>query len=339
MRKNNIIYCCILSTSLCHDAFSLGVGVDTVQAKPSVTTDNSFEIASAKNELIEKQKEITKLKSLLHSINNAIVAKVQKDNNVRPAPYDFLALKKDDDLSKLDEEELTEKLYALETALNKAQTNEREAKDTLKNAEQNNKNEGKVAVDPQIAAGESEPSASINLRYTYGFKYSMFLTSAVDIGPTRNDTADKLAAGFAINGGNVDFSLKYGYTKEFDGIDGTIRVTPTLGYTYSGVSASELDLQAGGATDIDTEVQSATLGLTTAFGSQYFLGIDHSYHDVSEKQASEFAALLDQKRTTVVRAIFAMDKSAKRLLVLERAHPIGNESAQLRLSFITSLAF
>ncbi|HCS66368.1 MAG TPA: hypothetical protein DIW64_21130 [Cellvibrio sp.] len=241
-------------------------------------------------------------------------------------------------MEKLDLQTLENTLAQVEYALAETKAQENELNNALE-SEEGNQSQGEVVVDPQISAGEGDPTATINLRYTYYFDEKMFLTSAIDIGATPNDTADKLAAGFAMNGGNVDFSLRYGYRFEYIGRSGLISFIPSLSYTYSGMTASELDLQSGGTTEVDTEVQSATLNLTVAFGKQYFLALDHSYHDVSEREASEFSALLDQKRTTVVRAIFAMDEEAKRLLVLERAHPVGNESAQLRISFITSLAF
>ena len=344
MKKFFIACLSMLLASLSNSAFSLGVGVDTVQTKSEVI-QSATDIHMTRDNLAKKITEGKKLKELIQLVKNTYYVKQKiKDNKVLQAPAiiatsNFLTIKEGDDLSKLSDKDLLEKNLELETALSEIKLSEKELKDTLETEEREQEKNGKVAVDPKISAGEGDPTASINLRYTYKFEYNMFLTSAVDIGSISNDTADNLAAGFATNGGNIDFSLKYGYFVEFEGMDGVIRFTPTLSYTYSGVTASELDLEAGGITEVDTEVQSGTLGLTVSFGNQYFLALDHSYHDVSEKEITDFATLLDQKRTTVVRAIFAMDEDAKRLLVLERAHPIGNESAQLRLSFITSLAF
>ena len=339
MNKTFFIYAFLSCAFLSCSAFGLGVGVDAVQARP-LEPKSTAVIQTLKYGLNEYKEQSKQLQDFSDAVRKAItsVKSGGADKASIAAPSKFGSIKLNDKLEKLDLQTLENTLAQVEYALAETKAQENELNNALE-SEEGNQSQGEVVVDPQISAGEGDPTATINLRYTYYFDEKMFLTSAIDIGATPNDTADKLAAGFAMNGGNVDFSLRYGYRFEYIGRSGLISFIPSLSYTYSGMTASELDLQSGGTTEVDTEVQSATLNLTVAFGKQYFLALDHSYHDVSEREASEFSALLDQKRTTVVRAIFAMDEEAKRLLVLERAHPVGNESAQLRISFITSLAF
>lgn len=320
--------------------FGLGVSVDAIQTKP-VTVVDTAAIKVARKRLDEVDAETKRLKVLLQAVQAAESEKEKSVANpveVR-APSAFLSISANESLTKLSSDQLLEKSFALKEALDILKAEEAELNNAVEVEEAKQDSGGDVVVDPQISAGEGDPAAAIQLRYTYRFVDKWFLTSAIDIGSTPTDTADKLAAGFAMDGGNVDFTLRSGYRFEYRGLDGLISFTPSLAYAYSGVTASELDIQSGGTVEVDTEVQSATLNLTVAFGNKYFLALDHSYHDVSEREESDFTALLDQKRTTVVRAIFAMDEEAKRLLVLERAHPVGNESAQLRLSFITSLDF
>lgn len=341
MNKTFFIYTFLLCAFLSSSVFGLGVSVDAVQTKPVKVVDAAA-IKVAEKELKDVKDKAKRLEDLLQAVQDAEL-EVEK-NSAAPAdvlaPSTFLSIKANDSLTNLTSDELLEKRLALTGALEVLKAEEAELNNEIYAEKGKVDSSGDVVVDPQISAGEGDPAATIQLRYTYRFNEKLFLTSAIDIGSTPSDTADKLAAGFAMNGGNVDFTLRSGYKFEYTkGLDGLISFIPSLAYSYSGVTASELDLQSGGTTEVDTEVQSATLNLTVAFGKKYFLSLDHSYHDVSEREASEFSALLDQKRTTVVRAIFAMDKEAKKLLVLERAHPVGNESAQLRLSFIASLDF
>jgi hypothetical protein len=336
MIKQNFIcafFVCFFSSS----AFGLGVGVDAVQAEPVVEHKST---SDAEQALKNKKDEISRLKLNLFKFKTSLLA-------VSAANPDKVKIFASDNLkSALAGKELTNQSpETLEAAIERLQ-NDLDAANAQKaqlqkdldaaKAAQEGKGGG-VMVDPQVSAGEGDPSAKVNFRYTYNFKNSSFFTSAVEIGSSPDDTPDNLAAAFATNGGNVNFSLGGGRSwSVFKTKD--IRFIPSFTYTYSGFTASELDLNSGGTAEVDTEVQSSTIRLMLAFEEKYFISLDHSYHDVTGKDGSEFSNLLDQERTTVVRAIFDLGDK-ERLLVLERAHPIGNEGAQLRLSFITSLDF
>lgn len=329
--------CAFLSSS----AFGLGVGVDSVQAEPKIDNQAKLDaIEAAQDALDDKKNRVAELKDALEKLKFAeLIAATGNTQGTKIIDSGSNAFLNDgQDLVALSPANKAALRSGLADELVQAEDEVAQKQETVVAAKATLEEGGEVVVDPQVSAGEGDPSAKVNFRYTYNFGNSAFFTSAVEIGSSPDDTPDNLAAAFATNGGNVDFSLSGGRSWFLFSAE-DIRFTPSFTFTYSGFTASELDLESGGTAEVDTEVQSSTLSVTLAFEKKYFLSVGHSYHEVLENDATEFSDLLDHERTTVVRAIFAVGGDTDRLLVLERAHPIGNESAQLRLSFITSLNF
>lgn len=323
------IHCLILAASplVAGQVHALGVPVDSFQAQ----NNKNHEISEARKNLAQSRME---LESLTLKSQEDIKSLMGGDGGLKSLG-DLSALEnmdcEDQNFSQGDKA-LCEKVKAL---VDEVKKNENLVKQLSKDAPT-----GEVKVEPKLETAGEGVKPAINFRYSDSFVGERLLfTAGLGIGAKEEGSLEEAANGFAVNGGNVNFSIKSGWKFSPTGDPDRIHIVPSSSLTYSSVTAEDLDTESGSTVDVDTEVMSATLSLTASFKRQFFIGVDYSYHDVYGDKESDFYKLLHSETTTVFRVAFATDKTQKNFVVLERAHPIGDESPQLRLSFVTSLDF